>query len=104
MIDVSFIRDRRINGWGTVKENVPVRLDPAGNDVYEDRMLGRVVVKRFTAYFQGGEPVLVNDLLKITVNSVDVYYRVDGLADYTEFDGHLQAEVREQEFSQKDSS
>jgi hypothetical protein len=79
-VDVSYIRDRKISEWATIKASVPCYIEPAGVDIISDGAMGRTPVERFTVYFQGDEPVRNNDRLKVGT----AYYAVEGVQNYSD--------------------
>lgn len=91
VVDVTTIRDLKVGQYYTVKQNVPLRLEPAGTELIPEGRLGRIEVRRFNAFFQGGEPVLANDRLLVGTT----YYTVESLEAYGEFDRGVNAIVRE---------
>jgi len=93
-VDVTTIRDRILDGYGTVKVNVPIYLEPEGSDVVFHEQLGHLGVNTFVGYLPGQTNVLVNDVLLIESE----YYEVRGVLDYGRQGFHVRVDTVKKNF------
>jgi len=93
-VDVTTIRDRILTGYGTVKADVPVYLEPQGSDVVFHEQLGHTGVDTYAAFLPGGTGVQVNDVLLVE----GVYYEVHGVLDFQRQGFHVRADVVRKNF------
>jgi len=100
--DVTLLRDVILTDYTLIKADVRTFIEPMHSEINRDRQMGGIPVERMGAYFDKGEDIKPNDVLREDANVYNentvTYWQVTGIWNYTRYGFHIRVDLDKMNF------